>query len=199
MQKCEVCCIVCKATFLTLTGQLTEVKMFFFSSFFLLDTCLCSVFQLTIWTVGLFSGLYAFPSPPSSTSDIKNSISKFQQHISVTRHHRLRLRLPLPLLRLLGHSRDETVNHLHSVAALGFYQKMAHLFWKLKLDSRRRDLRWRRFLFHILTVLVEIEPLKRGFAGTSASMCSVQGTVIQGLQSCSEWLYLRGGTWISFL
>lgn len=63
---------------------------------------------------------------------------------------------------------------------------MAHLFWKLKLDSQRRDLWWRLFQFHILTDLVEIEPLKRGFAGTSASMCSVQGTVIQGLQSCSD-------------
>lgn len=31
------------------------------------------------------------------------------------------------------------------------------------------------------------------FAGTPASMCSVLGTVIQGLLMCSEWLCLRGG------
>lgn len=28
---------------------------------------------------------------------------------------------------------------------------------------------------------------KGGFAGTSASMCSAKGTVIQGLQICSEF------------
>lgn len=35
-----------------------------------------------------------------------------------------------------------------------------------------------------------------GLAGTPASMCSVYGTVIRGLQICSEWLCLRGGKYL---
>lgn len=45
---------------------------------------------------------------------------------------------------------------------------------------------WRRSVFRIMTVMMEMGREMSFFAGTPASMSSVHGTVIQGLRICSD-------------
>lgn len=97
---------------------------------------------------------------------------------------------------------DTTLRHLSmqpSTNSMNFvilhsYQKMVH-------STRTKDGQWSAgdiLCFQdYSTVMIDVGRLKKGgFAGTPASMCSVLGTVIQGLLICSEWLCLRGGQYL---
>lgn len=73
------------------------------------------------------------------------------------------------------HIQEKTVIQLNKLAALHSYQKMAHSSWTKdgQWSDRGTHVMETFFVSYYVAVMMEMEKVKGGFAGTPASMCSV--------------------------